>query len=294
MYNFLGQIGTGKYSKVYKASSKANTEKIVAIKQIDLTTIDQVEIEIIKNETSIIKVLHHPNIVRYYETYETKDTIYIVCEFLRDGQLFDYVLENKFLEEEEASFIMEQLISTVKYLHNTSIIHRDLKPENILIEKYSDGVEKGKIKFCKLIDFGFACYNTDEKQMAELVGTPNYVAPEVYLGTYDQRCDNFSLGVILYFMLRGSLPFSSVAQEIVIRKTIKGDYQISDLHWSNCSPQAVDLTTRLLEKDPAKRISLIEALVHPFISERKALAAFKGVNRKEEILDEDGLKLEFK
>ncbi len=123
-----------------------------------------------------------------------------MCEFLRDGQLFDYILENKFLEEEEASFVMEQLLSTVKYLHNTGIIHRDLKPENILIEKETDGPKKGMVRKCKLIDFGFACYMTDEKQMEELVGTPNYVAPEVYLGKYDQRSDCFSLGVILFFM----------------------------------------------------------------------------------------------
>lgn len=146
-------------------------------------------------------MLHHPNIVRYHETYETKDTIYIVCEFLKDGQLFDYILENKFLDEVEASFIMKQLLDTVKYLHNSSIIHRDLKPENILIEKEERiGKNFSKLVKCKLIDFGFACYISDEKKMQELVGTPNYVAPEVYLGKYDEKSDVFSLGVILYFM----------------------------------------------------------------------------------------------
>lgn len=138
--------------------------------------------------------------VRYYETYETKDTIFIVCEFLKDGQLFDYILEKGYLEEEEASFILNQLLHTVKYLHNTAIIHRDLKPENILIEKVESGHHKGRISKCKIIDFGFACYVTDDVHMQELVGTPNYVAPEVYLGKYDQAADVFSLGVILYFM----------------------------------------------------------------------------------------------
>lgn len=145
-------------------------------------------------------MLHHPNVVRYYETYETKETIYIVCEYLKDGQLFDYILEREFLEEEEASVILDQLFHTVKYLHNTAIIHRDLKPENILIEKIESGDKKGRISKCKIIDFGFACYVTDEAQMQELVGTPNYVAPEVFLGKYDQASDVFSLGVILYFM----------------------------------------------------------------------------------------------
>lgn len=139
--------------------------------------------------------------MRYYETYETKDTIYIICEYLKDGQLFDYILEKKYLEEEEASYILKQLLDTVKYLHNSGIIHRDLKPENILIEKIEDnGPKKGRIGKIKIIDFGFACYLSDEEKMMELVGTPNYVAPEVYLGEYNQAADVFSLGVILYFM----------------------------------------------------------------------------------------------
>ena len=106
----------------------------------------------------MIKVLHHPNIIRYYESYWTKDTIYIVCEYLKDGQLFDYIVERQFLEEIEASLIMDQLLNTVKYLHNSGIIHRDLKPENILIQKYEEGKNEGKLQNCKLIDFGFACY----------------------------------------------------------------------------------------------------------------------------------------
>lgn len=187
---------------MYKASSKANENKLFAIKQIDMVKIDPIEIEIIRNETGIIKVLHHPNIIRYYETYETKDTIYIVCEYLKDGQLFDYILDREFLEEEEASFIMEQLLSTVKYVHNLGLIHRDLKPENIMVEIDDEPYSKtkGAIKKVKLIDFGFACYMDDEAQMQEAVGTPNYVAPEIYLGEYNQTSDIFSLGVILYFM----------------------------------------------------------------------------------------------
>lgn len=153
---------------------------------------------------AIIKVLHHPHIIRYYEVFQTKETIYIACEYMGGGQLFDYIVENSFMEECEVSLVLEQLLSIVNYLHNSSIIHRDLKPENIMIEREQKNItdEKalGKLKRVKLIDFGFACYVSDEKQMDEPVGTPNYVAPEVFQGSYDERSDNFSLGVILYFM----------------------------------------------------------------------------------------------
>ena len=243
-----------------------------------------------RNECSIIKVLHHPNIIRYYETYETKDTIYIVCEYLKDGQLFDYVLQNEYLEEYEASYIFKQLLRTLNYLHNSGIVHRDLKPENILITKEKkEGEFFNHVKTVKLIDFGFACYMTDEANMSDLVGTPNYTAPEVYLGQNTEVSDNFSLGVILYFMyaiillrLRGVLPFYSPVQDLVMRKTIKSDYQISDAHWANISPEAVDLTTRLLENDPKKRISLIESLVHPWIRDRDSLKKYDQVNRVKE------------
>lgn len=145
-----------------------------------------------------MKVLHHPNIVRYYETYETKDNKYIVADLVSGGDLLTYILEVAFIDEYEASFIFKQLVETVLYLHNSGIIHRDLKPDNILLER--DEKTK-KIVKAKLIDFGFAAVISHIDKNSDACGTLNYVAPEVILGTVDnEKSDNFSLGVILYLM----------------------------------------------------------------------------------------------
>lgn len=145
-----------------------------------------------------MKVLHHQNIVRYHETYETKDNKYIVADIVHGPDLLTYIIEVAFLDEHEASFIFKQLLETVLYLHNSGIIHRDLKPENILLERDE---ETKKITKVKLIDFGFAAVVKHSIRPEDSCGTINYTAPEVYLGINDNvKSDNFSLGVILYLM----------------------------------------------------------------------------------------------
>ena len=146
-----------------------------------------------------MKVLHHPNIVRYYETYKTKDTKYIVADLVTGGDLLSYIMKQVFIEEHEASFIFKQLTETLLYLHNSGIIHRDLKPDNILIEMDSS---TKKVTRIKLIDFGFAIVIKDSSASDEPCGTPNYIAPEIFLGDTvgNEKSDIFSLGAILYLM----------------------------------------------------------------------------------------------
>lgn len=145
-----------------------------------------------------MKVLHHQNIVRYHETYDTKDNKYIVADIVHGPDLLTYIIELAFLDELDANFIFKQLLETVLYLHNTGIIHRDLKPENILLERDKD---TRKITKVKLIDFGFATVAKHSVKGENACGTINYTAPEVFLGVTDNmKSDNFSLGVILYLM----------------------------------------------------------------------------------------------
>jgi len=102
-------------------------------------------------------MLQNPSIIRYYDTYEAKDTMYIVTEYVKDGDLFDHIVSNSFLEEDEASYIAKQLFLAIDYLHNIDIVHRDLKPENVLVEK-----QNGRVSTLKIIDFGFACLAEDK------------------------------------------------------------------------------------------------------------------------------------
>ena len=150
-------------------------------------------------ELEVIMKLDHPNIVRFYETYQDKKYLHIVMEYCSGGELLNRIIDKGNMNEDEARNIMKKIFSVIKYIHEKGVVHRDLKLENFL---FSDKSEAAEIK---LIDFGlsrtFDYSNT--LRLDSVVGTPFYVAPEILTGNYDYRCDYWSLGVIMYILLSG-------------------------------------------------------------------------------------------
>jgi calcium-dependent protein kinase len=172
----------------------------------------------LKYEIDILKNLDHPNILKLYEVYEDKQNIYLVTEFCSGGELFDEIIAKGRFEEHEAAFIMKQLFSAIAYCHSKNVCHRDLKPENILL----DANDKRSIK---LIDFGTSQVYTDEEKMEVVIGTSYYIAPEVLAGKYTEKCDMWSLGVILYILLSGQPPFPGENEKEIIAKVKIGKYE---------------------------------------------------------------------
>jgi len=274
-YTFHEKIGTGKFSVVYRATSKADKQEY-AIKVIDKKLLKPEEKEFLLSETSVMKILDHPNVIKLIDTIETKSHIYIITEIVKDGDLFDYIINREYLEEWDASLVMKQLIASIYFLHNIGIIHRDLKPENLLITLG----DFEQVKEVKIIDFGFAKLINGDEKLSDTCGTPNYVAPEVLRGTgYDKSADVWSLGVIMYLMVRGYLPFDAHDVNVILKNTLKAEIPLEDEHWDKVSPEAKDLVKKFLHKDPSKRISLAEASHHPWIKNREELKKYKGVNR---------------
>jgi serine/threonine protein kinase len=178
----MEKIGAGNFSSVYRGVEKSSAKE-VAVKVIEKFRLSENEKEVIKFEKGILELCHHPNIIRFFGDYNTKTRIYIVTELLTDGDLFEYTKKSTFLEEHEAAIIFKQLVEAIKYLNiELGLIHRDLKPENVLVLLNK---EKTLIQRVKLIDFGFAVYKSNLKNLSDqekFAGTPGFVAPEIFMG----------------------------------------------------------------------------------------------------------------
>lgn len=217
----------------------------------------------IKNEINIMKVVDHPNIVKLYEFFEDDENFYIIQEFCSGGQLFEAILKKKTFSENEAADIMTQLLSAIAHCHQRKIVHRDVKPENLLIDKM-DHVDQEKL-IVKVIDFGISTHFTPDQKLTLSIGTPYYVAPEVIEGQYNEKCDVWSCGVILYILLCGYPPFYGRDANSIYNKILKGEFSFNSKEWSSVSKAAKDLIKKMLQKLPTNRVSASEALSDAWI-----------------------------
>jgi calcium-dependent protein kinase len=216
-------------------------------------------LSMVQKEINILKNLDHPNIIKVYEFFKTDKYIYIINELCTGGELFDKIVEVKFFSEVVACNIMRQLLSAVAYCHEKGVIHRDLKPENILIESSE---EKDKDFFhIKIIDFGTSEILKKSK-LTEQIGTSFYIAPEILKNGYNEKCDLWSCGVILYILLCGAPPFYGRNEKEIFAKVINGSYSFRQKVWNNISSEGKNLVQKLLELNPEKRLSAKEALKH--------------------------------
>jgi calcium-dependent protein kinase len=166
----------------------------------------------LKYEIDILKNLIHPNIVRLYEVYEDKNSIFLVTELCDGRELFDEIIARGRFIEQEAAIVTKQMLQAIAYCHENNVAHRDLKPENILIDYKS----KGSIK---VIDFGTShVFQKEANVMHQMYGTAYYIAPEVLAGAYTEKCDVWSIGVILYVMLSGKPPFNGRNDREILAK----------------------------------------------------------------------------
>jgi calcium-dependent protein kinase len=158
-----------------------------------------------------MKDVDHPNIIKIYETYMDKFYFHFVIEFCDGGDLYEKLINKSKFNEKESAIIIEQVLSALNHCHYKNICHRDLKPENIVFAKKSKHPRELDLTndeaVIKIIDFGLAKFISEGNSLKSKVGTPYYVAPEVLEGSYDYRCDNWSVGVITYTMLCGYPPF---------------------------------------------------------------------------------------
>ena len=261
-YELLETLGEGAFGKVGKCRNLQN-DQIWAVKMISKGNMSKRELKELAKEIDIVKDLDHPNIMKMYESYEDKNFLYIVTELIEGGELFDELIRRKKLTEEDAAGVIQQMLEVLSYWHANDLVHKDLKPENILLEKKKD------IGSIKIIDFGTAQKFEKDKKMTEVIGTPYYVAPEVLEGSYDEKCDIWGVGVIMFILLSGVPPFNGKDDDAILRAVKKGKYEFRPDKWNNVSSEAKDLISLMLILDPDQRISASDALEHEWFTKYK-------------------------
>ena len=263
-YEEVKLLGEGSFGKVFKVRHKIS-RVLRAMKLIhkDKAQIGEEDEKAMINEINVLKSLDHPNIMKIYEYYNTEKCLYIITELLTGGELFDKISSSSHLSEKVSKYIMKQLLSAVDFCHDNGIIHRDLKPENILIESEEDA--RNEFFTIKLIDFGTSDRLSKGKMCKVQIGTPFYMAPEVLSNNYNEKCDLWSCGVILYIMLCGVPPFYGDTDEEIYASVKRGIVEYAEQEWDQVSKDAKDLINNLLVKNIHKRLSAKSALQHRWI-----------------------------
>ena len=253
------KLGSGTFGIVYKAKNIL-FNNIVAMKVIKKEkSMDHL---LIKNEIDILKKLSHPNIVRIYEFYESQNNFYLINEYCDGGELFNYINKST-LNEQQLSVLFYQVLSGLCYLHENNILHRDMKPENILISKKEKDLYTNEEYFwIQIIDFGTAKIFEHDTKLKSIVGSAYYIAPEVLNQDYNEKCDTWSVGVILYMFIVGRAPFNGKSNLEIINAIKTQTLDVNNEKLLKASPEVRDLIIGLLKKDTNERLSAKQALNH--------------------------------
>jgi len=258
-------LGTGHFGSVRSCTDRANGRRY-AVKTICKND-PAVKPGGLVREIMLLHEMKHESAVQLVDVFEDAEYVHLVTDLCSGGELFDKIVEKSSsnngaacFTEEEAARILHQLLTAVSYMHTHDVVHRDIKPENILFET-SD-----KDSPIKVIDFGLARQHFDhEPPMSTIVGTPYYIAPEVLRKKYDKTCDLWSVGVIAYILLCGYPPFNGNNNNETHRAISHGIYYFPSREWKGTSRESRDFIRQLLKMDPSKRMTVEEALNHPWI-----------------------------
>ncbi|CAD5213971.1 unnamed protein product [Bursaphelenchus okinawaensis] len=249
-YDVEKTIGKGNHAVVKKARHKV-TKTEVAIKIIDKRRLDPENVKKIEREVKVLQRIKHPNIIKLYQVIDTPSILYLITEYAPNGEIYDMVHNNKRLSEDEARHKFWQIISAVEYLHKNGIVHRDLKAENLLLDSNHD---------IKLADFGFSNFYEKENTLDTFCGSPPYAAPEIFEGKRytGPEIDVWSLGVVLYVLVSGVLPFEGINLQALRDRVLSGRIRIPFFMSTECE----QLIRRMLTINPAKRPTLEQIKRH--------------------------------
>ncbi|KAH8412096.1 hypothetical protein KR222_010863, partial [Zaprionus bogoriensis] len=258
LYRFCGDIGRGNFSKVKLAVHQLTRDK-VAIKVVDLDRagLDAKALRMLSSEIATLECVHHPNILRLFEVVETLGRVYLVTEWIRGGELYNHITQGGPLREIHAAPLFKQLLLAVKHMHSLGYVHRDIKAENVLL------LSEDRLK---LADFGFSTQliNGANQKLDTFCGSPPYAAPELFSDDHyiGAPVDVWALGILLYFMVVGNMPFRAPTIPGLKAAILKGDYLLP----GQLSLPCIRLIQRILIHVPAQRPMVDDMLASQFVT----------------------------
>ena len=279
-YKILKFLGEGSYAECYAVQNRLtgiNRAMKILHRKKSLKS-NGIPDETIINEIKILCKTDHPNILKLLSVYYNELYINIITELCSEGELYNEIDKNGIFNEKKASYVIYQILSAINYCHKMNIIHRDLKPENIFIVKRED--YDNDLLFIKIGDFGTAKWFEENKIERNVVGSCYYIAPEVLEKKYNEKCDLWSIGVIMYILLSGKPPFNGVNDEEIYKKILNGSYDLKNEPWDKISNEAKDLIYKLLLRDTEKRINAEDALKHKWFIVNQSKELFNKIENK--------------
>ena len=270
-------LGKGNFA-IVKLGIHKLTKTQVAVKIVNKNELDEENLTKIAREIEIMRRLSHKNIIQLYQVMESDSFMYIITEYASNGEIFDWLVENKKMSESQAAGTFSQILNAVNYCHLNNVVHRDLKAENLLLD------HEGNIK---LADFGFSNYFSAGQALRTWCGSPPYAAPELFEGReYDgPRADIWSLGVILYVLVSGSLPFDGATLQELRSRIVSCQYRIPFYLSRDCEL----LLRGLLVVDPARRLSLQQISQHRWVTKHLERPGLEEVGERSERSAPSGL-----
>ncbi|KAM7152654.1 death-associated protein kinase 2 isoform 2-T3 [Macrochelys suwanniensis] len=265
IYEIGEELGSGQFAIVKKCREKSTGVEYAAKfikKRQSRASRRGVRREEIEREVNILQQIQHANIIKLHDVYENRTDVVLILELVSGGELFDFLAQKESLSEEEATRFIKEILDGVNYLHAKKIAHFDLKPENIML------LDKNiPIPHIKVIDFGLAHKIEDGVEFKNIFGTPEFVAPEIV--NYEPlglAADMWSIGVITYILLSGASPFLGETKQETLANITAVNYEFDEEFFSHTSDLAKDFIRKLLVKDTRKRLTIQEALTHPWIT----------------------------
>ncbi|XP_062402545.1 death-associated protein kinase 2 [Sardina pilchardus] len=280
-YEIGEELGSGQFAIVKRCKEKSTGVEYAAKfikKRQSRASRRGVRREEIEREVTILQQIQHPNIITLHDIYENRTDVVLILELVSGGELFDFLAQKESLSEEEATEFIKQILDGVQYLHSRNIVHFDLKPENIMLLN-----NKVPLPRIKLIDFGLAHKIEDGVEFKNIFGTPEFVAPEIV--NYEPlglEADMWSIGVITYILLSGASPFLGESKQETLGNISAMNYDFDEEFFGSTSELAKSFIRQLLVKDTRKRMTIQDALNHPWIKSHQCAAAVEEGSRKTE------------